>query len=431
MTTSLEARQRYFRDLLQKEPKSKKVLFYKEERREFPIYDIDMEFLLFNQHNGRLETEMLTWQAETGLEAQEYDDEVHNKIRGFLWDVNPKRNKETQADLAEKGQLEPGITTMDGVIIDGNRRAMLLQRMNKSYLTAVVLPDAYDENEKEIVKLETQYQLGEDPKLGYGPIEKYLHAKRLGRLRISEPEKLMSLNRTEFQKLLGIMELMDEYLTYIRCAGLYNLLKDGKGTKEGMFVDLYADIKKFENGNSMVQWDFDTELDVNDLLTIQFDHIRYGGSELVGTGKEYRRISHSSSEKKNCFFAHENIWSDFAENHRENVNSIAENLPSLDEFHVTHRDDYATRIDAAKALTAQWREAVGPKLQRNFGISNDRLSDKSGEIEPNRLLKRAISALESIDIDAPEFLANIENESLVDQINRRSYEMRKIFKKSV
>jgi hypothetical protein len=56
------------------------------------------------------------------------------------------------------------------MVIDGNRRAMLLRRLTPNqYFEGVILPDAYYENEKEkeIVRLETEYQIGEDSKLDY------------------------------------------------------------------------------------------------------------------------------------------------------------------------------------------------------------------------------------------------------------------------
>jgi hypothetical protein len=58
---------------------------------------------------------------------------------------------------------------------------MLLRRIGgaSKYIEAVILPDEYHEDEKAIVRLETEYQIGEDAKLDYGPLEKYLKVKRL------------------------------------------------------------------------------------------------------------------------------------------------------------------------------------------------------------------------------------------------------------
>src|SRR3546814_6892560 len=79
--------------------------------------------------NGRIEAEMLTWEQENAAPIGTYDDELHGKIGAFLWDSNKGRNKATLADLTSKGQQKPGIVSLDGVIIDGNRRAMLLRKL--------------------------------------------------------------------------------------------------------------------------------------------------------------------------------------------------------------------------------------------------------------------------------------------------------------
>ena len=106
---------------------------------------------------------------------------------------------------------------------------MLLRRLEtitktKQYFDAIILPDSYADNQKEIVRLETQYQLGEDAKVEYGPLQKYLHARRLNKdLGIDEEEidQLMAEKPGTARRLLGIMELMDEYLEYIGCPRLY------------------------------------------------------------------------------------------------------------------------------------------------------------------------------------------------------------------
>ena len=92
--------------------------------------------------------------------------------------------------LVKDGQQKGGIVTNDGTIIDGNRRAMLLNKIYKdrekmdadnhkvddcAFFVAVILKEDY--GAREISRLETTYQMGEDAKLDYNPIEKYLKCK--------------------------------------------------------------------------------------------------------------------------------------------------------------------------------------------------------------------------------------------------------------
>src|SRR3546814_468524 len=207
------------------ESQGKQKLYYMGETQSFDVYRIDLDHLIYNRHNGRIEAEMLTWEQENAAPIGTYDDELHGKIGAFLWDSNKGRNKATLADLTSKGQQKPGIVSLDGVIIDGKRCAMPLRELegeskSKQYFDAIILPHAYADNQAEIVRLETQYQLGEDAKVEYGPLQKYLHARRLhDDLNISaeEIDTLMGESRGNTKKLLEIMQLLDDYLDHNGC----------------------------------------------------------------------------------------------------------------------------------------------------------------------------------------------------------------------
>src|SRR3546814_19267808 len=71
---------------------------------------------------------MLTWEEQNAASPEEYDEDLHHLIEELLWQSAVPRNKATLLDLKDKGQQRPGIVSLDGVIIDGNRRAMLLRR---------------------------------------------------------------------------------------------------------------------------------------------------------------------------------------------------------------------------------------------------------------------------------------------------------------
>src|ERR1043166_2682732 len=122
-------------------------LYYMGQTGNFDVFRIDLDYLIYNRHNGRIEAEMLTWEQENAAPVGTYDDELHEKIAAFLWDSNKGRNKTTLSDLGAKGQQRPGIVSLDGVIIDGNRRAMLLRQLEqtkgKQYFDAIILPHAY------------------------------------------------------------------------------------------------------------------------------------------------------------------------------------------------------------------------------------------------------------------------------------------------
>lgn len=411
----------------------KQKLYYQGTTQTFDSYRIDLDWLIYNRHNGRLEAEMLTWEQENSVSPELYDDELHDLIDDLLWKSNVSANKYTLEDLKDKQQQRPGIVSLDGVIIDGNRRAMLLRRLEKDkqtkqYLDAIILPHAYNENQKEIVRLETQYQLGEDSKVEYGPLQKYLHARRLRTdlgIEESEIDKLMGQSEGYTKRLLDTMTLMDDYLEHIGCPKLYTMLKDSDGTKEGMFVDLQGDLRRLQSGNAKVPWAFDPEVDLLQLKLIQFDYMRMG--EFADAKKSYREISHQGKSRN--FFCHKDIWEGFATKHGDKVDAATMQMGSLEEF-IEANPGHESKVEAARARDDVWREKVKASMKENFGKSSEKLYFRVSELAPHDYLERALLSIEKVDIESAGFLSDPENEKLVREINRRSFEMKKKFERA-
>src|SRR5579863_8542912 len=106
-----------------REPEADQVvqkLHYRGETKPHKVSTIDLDYLIYNRHNGRLEAEMLTWEQENAASPEDYDDDLHHVIDELLWKSSIPKNKQTLSDLDDKGQQRPGIVSLDGVIIDGN-----------------------------------------------------------------------------------------------------------------------------------------------------------------------------------------------------------------------------------------------------------------------------------------------------------------------
>jgi hypothetical protein len=412
------------------ESQGKQKLYYMGQSQYFDVFRIDLDHLIYNRHNGRIEAEMLTWEQENSAPSGVYDDELHRKIETFLWESSRARNKNTLEDLKGKGQQRPGIVSLDGVIIDGNRRAMLLRKLEetkgKQYFDAIILPDAYADNQTEIVRLETQYQLGEDSKVEYGPLQKYLHARRLhDDLNISaeEIDSLMGESKGNTNKLLEIMSLMDDYLEHIGCPKLYLMLKDTDGSKEGMFVDLHADLKRINSGKAKIPWAFDPDIDPLQLRLIQFDYIRLG--DFADAKKVYREISHGGKDKN--FFATKDIWDQFKNAHTADIDPITMEAESLEEFIQADPDAYASKLDAARARDSAWADKVRNPMKANFGRSSYKLGLNNEVLRPGEYLRRAKDQLDKIDIESDTLLSAIENRELAVEIGRIVWDIKKRF----
>ena len=373
-------------------------LKYQGEIREFNVYKIPLEFLAYNVENGRISSLVKSYQREHGsLDMSNSADS--QKIAEFLFISSEERNKKTIRDLAQNGQLEPGIITMDGVIVDGNRRASLLRKITQSqeydqttkdkcsYFLARILPE--DADEKEILRLETSYQMGADSKVDYNPIEKYLHSRDMKEkgFSIEQIAEYMGLSSSKEVLLnLEIMELIDSYLDTYQYSGIYTRLPRGC---EDDFLKLNAAIKKIRNGR--ISWIPSDELDEveNDLRLICFDFIR-----LEEKGDfDFRMLASTSSSN---FLADENTWHSFVDSYYSS--DIKEEESTDDVLEKASSDEEAKRL--LNQRDKKWKDEVREHLMDSFHDSKNKLENKKEKNKPAALLKRAINALAEIDLDA-------------------------------
>lgn len=214
-------------------------LRYKGTTRTENVYRIPLDYLIYNKYNGRIGSDVLSYEKQNGVLNAELDGDKAI-IEKFLYDSKVDRNKTTMESLLKNGQQRYGIVTSDGTIVDGNRRAMLLNRLfykreelgysyeeveKCKYFLAIILPD--DAEEKDIQQLETIYQMGEDDKLDYNPIEKYLKCKELKRLGFSEEDiaGFMSEKPSQIKEWINVLDLMEDYLKEYDYEGIYTRLE--------------------------------------------------------------------------------------------------------------------------------------------------------------------------------------------------------------
>lgn len=385
-------------------------LLYHGERKQFDVYQIPLSVLTYNPYNGRIGSEVKSYERQH--HQLNPDDPVDVAIiEGFLWDSKEQANKKTMASLLNDHQQKFGIVTADGKIIDGNRRACLLNKLWRDdsievsikkhceWFYAIILPG--DADKREILRLETTYQMGEDAKVDYNPIEKYL---KCGDLRnesftVDEIASFMGVAKTEVQTYLKTLELMNDYLETYGYDGMYTQL-DGN---EDSFLKLDAALRKYKAGSVSSMWDYSPETDVNDLKVCAFDYIRLGFEQT-----DFRDIIRTPSKSNSSFFANKEIWESFRDRHFGVVESVEEE--PVQKMIQKHPDADLKRL--LRVRDNNWRKGIEAKLRENYGIHKDKLGNKQEAAEPLRLLAKALDALKSVDTGASSFLAEAADISL-------------------
>lgn len=405
-------------------------LRYKGTQREEVVWRIPLDYLIYNKYNGRIGSDVLSYEKQNGELNAELDSD-REIIEKFLYESKEDRNETTMKSLLEIGQQRYGIVTSDGIIVDGNRRAMLLNRLfhkreelgytyaqveQCQYFLAIILPD--DAEEKDIQQLETIYQMGEDDKLDYNPIEKYLKCKELKRLGFSDEDiaQFMSEKPGQIKEWLKILTLMEEYLQEYDYDGIYTRLEK----TEGPFVDLENYLASYAKRGANVRnadWAY-TDSDISDLKLVCFDYIRARYE-----GKEFRDIAKTGKDGSIFFF--KDLWEDFLKQHQENtptdeetVEELRRRCPGEDLSLLLKRRDNA------------WIEKAKGHLKGNLNRFSRRLEDKRDANKPAELIERALSALQSVDCEQISFTEDPHIEEMIREISKITWEMKKILERS-
>lgn len=382
------------------------------------VFNIPLSYLIYNKYNGRIlsRTKSLEKQNQT---IYVETDEGRDLIEKLLWESKIDRNKKTELSIREFGQQKVGIITKDGVIIDGNRRAMLLNKIDRTgYFKAIVLPVTLDENPIEIERLETTYQMGEDEKLGYNPIEKYLKAKQIfDKLtpKISETEAIKSISdwmgetEGEIRKYLDTMAVMDEYLEYLEYDGIYTQLD----SREDQFLSLTKWLNTFYGESSKKAFDGYTNSDVDDLKIIAFDYLRFRNEY---DGKEFRNLAEGNSDKH--FFGDKEIWKSFSSKHNEIIRKLPEE--SEIDFNSTNLEKHLNARDKLFFDSSKFENDTSAFLE-NLNDHKYLVGYNKAAEEPEKLIKRATQTFDAIKTGHKAF-GKPEVQQMVQELGKKVFD---------
>lgn len=363
----------------------------------FNVYKIPLEYLVYNQLNGRIlsRTQSL---AKQGLPIDTSTAKGKEQIEDLLYKSNPTRNQATAKSIDTYGQKVRGIVTLDGIIIDGNRRAMFLNKNSKyDYFKAIILETTLEDNPIEIEKLETSYQMAEEKKLDYNPIEKYLKAKRLNdkNVELGKIADWMGESEKKIVHWLEVMETMDAYLDYLEYSEIYTQLD----RREDQFIVLTKWLKNFEGGESAKAFDGYSEEDVNELNTIAYDYIRARYE-----GKEFRVIA--DGLKSSHLFGSKRIWRSFSSKHFKTIDAYKNSEPDISECHKSP--------DWAKAFAdrdSQFINECIDFLKDNLKTHEERVNNQQDRDRPGNLLSAASEKVKVVkgleEIDTPIVRKNV------------------------
>ncbi len=381
------------------------------------VYRIPLEYLSYNPYNTRFLAQAKTLETKMGRSLSDENCEDVKEIESFIWDFKKDKNDSTITSLIKEGQLQPGVVTPSGVILSGNRRFRLLNEIQRNYakyakpginldglqyFEAAILDTEL--TDKEIRKYESFYQYGNEDKVEYDPIQKYLAAKEQKDLGYDEKEiadnflTLTDGKKTIVEEWLAEFELMEEYLEYIGEEGIYTALE----FREEAFINLYKTLKSFKKGSAGKGiWAYD-EIDLENLKMRYFDYIWY--NQATHDFRYFKKI-----------FSDENRWKVFNNRVKECVNDNP--LASMDEYRQNHPEE--SEIDISQIRQNDYKADFGKGLDKAFGDEKAVIINRETEETPWRIIEQIqekITKLEGVIDNGPNEI--IESEEFYQEIKK-------------
>lgn len=247
-------------------PPDKTVIDFRNEMnlgKERPVELVPIKYLKFRKDNGRIRSEVETFEHINGCELVEHTDETQNILRKILKELNPEDNNELKKLIKHKGQIQPAIITCDGFLINGNRRKLVLEELyqengqDSKYESMRVVILEPNVPEIEIQKIENRYQLQSEGKSEYHGLNRALTLRKniengfSLKSQLKDDPTFVDLEGKEFDRalkqvekdFLKPLECVDRYLETFDKKGLYNTISGGAGDREGRwqaFVDYSA-----------------------------------------------------------------------------------------------------------------------------------------------------------------------------------------------
>lgn len=377
---------------------SKKINL-KGETKIYPVYRIAIEELYYNNQNDRIASQISEYMENNELEKFEVDYsnlEKYNDIVGeFIKASNMPAFMKTKNNIERFSQLEAGVVTTDGRIIDGNRRFTCLRELAKedsqfAYFNAVIL-DEEKITPKEIKTLELEIQHGQEEKVGYDIIDRcagiYKDLIKEGHM-FTREEYARSTDEkvSDIDKLIEKTNLIIEFLEYMNAPEKFHVARNLE--IDGPISELIP-LKK---NSSEEEW--------NKVKIIAFDNI------ITKTDKDITRYIRDIKK----YVKNEEL-DNYFEEHRETSREIHNKLENMGNVTI---DKVKEEIRA--------NETIKEKARKVYEKYTDKGKLKEVKEQPIKLLEKILNILEEIDISTIDKMS-------IDEKDRFTYNFNEILDK--
>lgn len=359
----------------------------------YPIYQVRLEHLYFNDQNDRIATWISQYKAENGLSSISMDDMdyYNNIIQSFITKSNPDKLKQTEKNIELIGQQKYGVVLTDGRIIDGNRRFSCLRNLSRksdnfNYFETVILDRDYEHNAKQIKMLELQVQIGEEARVDYNPIDRlvgiYRDLVKDKLLTVSEYARSTNMKEKEVEKQIEYSKLLVEFLEAINAPEQFYIARDMD--LNGPLVELYSILNKIK--------DEDKKQEVKYIVFTNF--LMAPSGDMTRFVRNLKKVASSK------------YLDDFIEKEAEISEEVLDALPEVGKV----TPDTIAEVRANKEIVEQ--------LENEMEIASNKAKASEARNKPGQILAKAVDSIASIDSIIIGKLTNEQREEIMETIER-------------
>lgn len=389
-----------------KRTSSTKLLILGNETKEYDVYNIPVDRLVYNLSNGRMYMEVKKFESENDIRLEDLrkdDVERYNsEVENLIWSTSEDRNAGTKNDIKTHGQLEPGVVLDDGTVIDGNRRFTCIRKLHrefpdderfKYFRAALVKVDGQAITRELLKKYELKVQFGTEEKLGYNTINMYMSiydlVEKSKTFDYTTVADLVGKKSNDIAKIVNTCRLVDEFLDYIKKPGEYVLAE-----KYNVYWPLEEFGKYLKKNESNL-----TKLEIAGRKNIYFDYLLTLNLELKTQNLRdglIKRVFDKPNETDNLIDKHNEIIGDKI----HDIINLAEDNDSFVE-----QMDLLSKSESAKDDEDVYRNLL-----------NKVTSKKQADI-PVKECKKALETLQGLIVKA---LLKSENEIAKEKLDEIS-----------
>ncbi|WP_051212124.1 Swt1 family HEPN domain-containing protein [Butyrivibrio fibrisolvens] len=381
-------------DVVKKTTLTKKITLGGKEQA-YPIYKVRLDYLYYNDQNDRVGTWISRYCAEKGMDSLTSleRDEYNNIVEEFVYESNPDAIKKTQKNILRYGQREPGVTLIDGRIVDGNRRYTCLRRIGREstdiqYFETVLIDVDAEADKKKIKLLELAIQHGEEKKVDYDLIDyaigTYKDVYQTHLLTLEEYANSTEESVSEVQKRIDIARIIVEFVEYVKLPERYYIAREYQ--VYSVFDEMLPVLNKLN------------EAEKEQLKNIVFNNV------LLQANRDQRKFIRDIKK-----LVSDNTYREYFDNQRIINILIHEKFDSIE---VTSKNDLDDFANNNAILKEKLRNSIEHSLQSS--------KDKKALLKPIENVTKSVSLMAEVDENTFNKMNAEEKEELLDGINRLS-----------